>query len=76
MIKTEATLRAWGNSIGVVLPKDELKAEHLGVDDKVEIIIRRSDNPLREVFGKLKTDIPTDEIMKRVRKDLGSKWIK
>lgn len=70
MIKTEAKLRAWGNSIGVVLPKDELKAEHLGVDDCVEITVRRRDNPLIEVFGKLKFKGSTDELLKKVDEDL------
>lgn len=74
MIKTEVKLRAWGNSIGVVLPKDELKAEHLGVDDNVEIIVKKKDNPLREAFGKLKYKTPTDELLKQADKDLWGKY--
>ncbi|MFO8016803.1 MAG: hypothetical protein R6U32_06885 [Candidatus Woesearchaeota archaeon] len=74
MIRTQAKLRAWGNSIGVVLPKDELKAEHLRPDDKVEIVVTRKGNPLREAFGKLKFRTPTDELLKRADRELWSKY--
>ncbi|PIN86057.1 hypothetical protein COV19_06930 [Candidatus Woesearchaeota archaeon CG10_big_fil_rev_8_21_14_0_10_44_13] len=74
MIKTEATLRAWGNSIGVVLPKDELRPEHFDVGDKVEITIKRKDNPLREAFGKLKFKTPTDKLLKQADEALWGKY--
>lgn len=76
MIKAEAVLRAWGNSIGVVLPKDDLRNEHLKVNDAVEITIRKTDNPLRAAFGKLKPIMPTDDLIKIMRKDIGSKYVK
>jgi len=79
MVKTETRLKAWGNSIGVILPKEELQSEDLSVDDEVEVIVRRKINPLREIFGKLKnfkasSDKSTDELLKEVDEELKSRW--
>ena len=67
-------LREWGNSIGVVLPKEELKKEHLKAGDEIEIVVRRKTNPLREAFGKLKFKKSTEQILKEVDEDLKSKF--
>ena len=54
MFKSEAKLRSWGNSVGVILPKNILKEEGLSINDEVEIILKKKSSPLRDVFGKLK----------------------
>ena len=79
MITTETKLKAWGNSIGVVLPKDELKAEHLAVNDEVEVIVKKKSNPLKEAFGMLKgvkgrTGKTTDELLKEIDEEFRSRW--
>lgn len=79
MIKSETRLREWGNSIGVILPKDEIYRENLSVNDEVEVIVKKKTNPLREVFGTLrgvkpKTKMSTDEILAEVDKEFGSKF--
>jgi len=53
VIITETRLKGWGNSIGIVLPKKELKKEGLDIDDVVEVKIRPKVNPLREAWGML-----------------------
>ena len=79
MIKSETKLKAWGNSIGIVLPKEALKEENLNVNDEVEVIVRKKTNPLRDVFGKLKgvkpkTNKSTDDVLKEIDKELDSKY--
>ncbi len=79
MVKSETRLRAWGNSIGVVLPKDALRGEGLDVNDEVEVTVSKKTNPLKEVFGKLKefkarSNKSTDKILKEVDKELDSKF--
>lgn len=79
MLKSEAKLKAWGNSIGVVLPKELLKQEGLGVNDEVEIVLRKKTNPLREAFGQLKkfkakSAKSTDEILKEIDEELKSRF--
>ncbi len=80
MIEAKVKLKAWGNSIGLVLPKDALQKDNLGVNDEVEITIRRTSNPLREIFGKLK-DFPARnnktnaELLAEMKRDLHGKYL-
>lgn len=79
MIKTTARLKAWGNSFGIVIPKEELKAENLGINDEVEVIVKRKQNPLRAAFGFLKgapvkTKKSKDELLKEIDKELNSRY--
>ncbi len=49
----ETTVRRWGNSFGVVLPRDVLKDKQLKENDVVLLeIVKRAD--FRDVFGKMK----------------------
>jgi len=79
MIKSETKLRAWGNSIGVVLPKDALKEENLEVNDEVEIIVKKKSNLLKEAFGKLKnakakSNKSNEKLLKDINKELESRF--
>ncbi len=79
MIRSETRLKAWGNSIGVVLPKDALKEDNLSIDDEVEVIVKKKSNPLKNAFGKLKgfkakSGKSTEEILKEVDKELESRF--
>lgn len=79
MFKSETKLRAWGNSVGVILPKELLKEESLSINDEVEITIKKKSNLLKEVFGKLKELKPksnktTDEILKEIDEELKSRF--
>jgi len=79
MIKSETKLKAWGNSIGIVLPKEALKEENLNLNDEIEVTIRKKTNPLKEVFGKLKefkakSNKSTEDILKEIDKELDSKY--
>lgn len=50
---TEAVVRRWGNSLGVVLPKELVEQKHLKEEDKVIIdVVMKVD--LRRSFGALK----------------------
>ena len=78
MLKTKAKLRGWGNSIGIVLPKDQLDREHLSINDEVEVLVRKKTSLLKEAFGKLKEFQPrsgksTDDLLKEIDKELESK---
>ena len=79
MVKTETILKPWGNSIGIVLSKEELKRENLHINDEVEVIIRRKTHPLKEVFGalknfKAKSNKSTNELLKEIDKELDSRF--
>lgn len=70
-----AKARKWGNSIGVILPKDVV--EKVGIRDgsEVELLVgKKEKNILRELFGsmkgKSKDKRPLAEFMKEVDKEL------
>jgi len=75
MIERETTLRAWGNSIGLVIPKEAVKKEGLHVDQKVKVVITPVKTlKVKDIFGKLKLKINTKELLKEVDKELDSKF--
>ncbi len=46
-------MRKWGNSLGVVIPREEASKEGLKENDEVEIVIRKAVD-IRQLFGKYK----------------------
>lgn len=54
MIMTEAVVKKWGNSLGVIIPKDVLDKEHIKENDKIKIIVYKENNNLKKSFGLLK----------------------
>ena len=77
MIKCETKLKTWGNSIGLVIPKEELKREKLKPDQLVRVIIcKKKMLKVKDIFGKLKNwNKSTEEIMREIDKELDSKWL-
>lgn len=77
MIECETRLKAWGNSVGIVIPKDKLRTENLKPDQRVRAIIMPAKTvKVKEIFGKLKRwQRPTSDIMRRVGQELGSKIV-
>ena len=75
MIERETKLRAWGNSIGVVIPKEDVIKENLHVDQTVKVLITPVKTiKVKDIFGQLKFKKSTEEIMKEVDKELDSKY--
>ena len=54
MIEIKTKLRKWGNSLGVVVPLNSVKTEHMHEGEEVTIIISKAKNNLNEAFGSLK----------------------
>ena len=44
-------IRKWGNSFGVVIPKEEITKMNVGRGEEVILEITKKDNPLKELFG-------------------------
>ena len=74
MLKTIKTIQEWGNSLGVRLSREELKKEKLGVNDEIELFIKKKSNPAKELFGSLKLKEPTDKIMKEIDREFESRF--
>ena len=75
MIEYETKLRKWGNSIGLIIPKEDVKKEGLRDDESVRaIIIPKKMVKVKDIFGKLKFKKRTEEIMKEADKELDRKF--
>ncbi|MBI2147417.1 AbrB/MazE/SpoVT family DNA-binding domain-containing protein [Candidatus Woesearchaeota archaeon] len=52
MTEAECTTRKWGNSIGVIIPKDIVEEEHIEENEKICITIKKK-HKAKEFFGML-----------------------
>lgn len=71
MVETEA--RKWGNSLGVVIPREIAEKEHIRESEKVKLlIIRDGSKTLKETFGIVKGKIKksTQQIKDELRDEL------
>ena len=63
---TEVIIKRWGNSVGVVLPKELVEKEKLKEEDKVLIEVVKEAN-LENLFGSLKRKMSGQEFKDMVR---------
>ncbi len=66
-MQAEVLVKKWGNSLGVILPKQMVEKEHLEENEKIVIDVRKEAN-LTKIFGTLKTDITGQEFKDLIRK--------
>ena len=57
MLELKTKVRAWGNSLGLTLPKNAVKQLQLHKDQEVKVLIMGPINVLQETFGMLKGKI-------------------
>lgn len=69
-----AKAKEWGNSIGVIIPKDIVEKLNIHPGDEISLDIGRKDNVLRELFGAGKSKIPTKKLLKEIRKNESRYW--
>jgi len=64
---TEAIVKKWGNSLGIILPRDVVEDEHLHAEDKIIVqIVKKAD--LTDIFGSLPRTMSGQEFKDMVRK--------
>ena len=64
---TELIVKKWGNSMGVILPKELVEKERIKENDKIMIqIVKKAD--LRKIFGSLKRNMTGQEFKDLARK--------
>jgi len=69
MVEVTAQVRAWGRSVGVVIPKQTVMKTHLKPGDEVKLLILKKKNPLVETFGMGSFSKPTERILKEIDKE-------
>ncbi|MFA4887279.1 MAG: AbrB/MazE/SpoVT family DNA-binding domain-containing protein [Candidatus Nanoarchaeia archaeon] len=66
---TTATIKTWGSSLGVVLPRELVKEQHLKEGEEIVITVHKKKN-INELFGKLKHwKINTQKLKDDLRKE-------
>ena len=69
MLQFKARAKEWGNSIGIVLPKEVVSREHIFPNEEITIEIKPK-NILRETFGTLKGwKIDSQKVKDELRKE-------
>jgi antitoxin component of MazEF toxin-antitoxin module len=71
----ETRTKKWGNSIGIVIPKDTIENLNIKSGEDIVVDIQKKENVLKEMFGKAKIKKSAEKMIKEVRKDLESKWM-
>lgn len=68
--------KQWGNSIGVIIPKEFATEKGIGVNEEVLVEVEKKSKKtvLQELSGSLKFKKPTEQILKESRKELESKY--
>ncbi len=69
MREMKAQVRAWGRSLGVVIPKDVVAQERLKAGDTVNLLVGRRTNPIQKSFGTFKFRKTTRQLLKEVDKE-------
>ena len=70
-----AKARKWGNSVGVILPKEVVEKAGIKPGSDVELLVSaKQKNVLKELFGALKgkekIKISTEELMREIDREL------
>ncbi len=65
--------KQWGNSLAVIIPKENVVELRLKPGQEVNIRIEQKSNALKELFGSIKFNKTSEELLKESRKST-SKW--
>ena len=73
----QCKIKKWGNSIGILIPKEEAKILNLSEGQEVAIEITKKENPLKELFGfgKRMGKSITQKEFSKLRREFDSKWL-
>lgn len=77
MLEYMTKLKAWGNSLGVIVPKEQAEKEKLKIEQEIKVMITpKKVLKVKDIFGELKDwKKSTAEIMDETDKDLKSKFL-
>lgn len=70
-------IKKWGNSMGVLIPKNDAAQLQLKEGQEVAIEITKTENPLKELFGvgKRMGKLITQKEFLKFRRGFESKWL-
>ena len=72
MMEIKATTKKWGNSIGLLLPKEVIRKENIKPEQEVTILISsKSITKGKDIWGTFKFKKSTEQLMKEIDKEFG-----
>lgn len=71
MVELKTEVRKWGNSFGLVIPKDIVRKEKLKPKQKVTVLLLKESNAFKKTFGMAKDwKTPTKKILEETDREL------
>ena len=71
MVELKTEVRRWGNSFGLLIPKDVVKKEKLKPRQRVTVLFLKESNVLKRTFGMAKDwKTPTKKILEQTDREL------
>ena len=69
------TTKQWGNSVGIVIPKEVVDTFHIKPGEELIMHIEKKQNVLKELFGALPFKEPTEKILRETQKEMEGRWL-
>lgn len=72
MVEIKVKTRKWGNSIGIIIPKEVVKREKIKSGQKISILLLKDSDVLKKTFGSMRGRVkePTQRIMDEIDREL------
>ena len=72
MMEIKVKTKKWGNSIGIVIPKEAVKQEKIKPNQEITLMIStKSITKGKDIWGTLKFKESTEELMREIDKEFG-----
>ncbi|MBI2972018.1 MAG: AbrB/MazE/SpoVT family DNA-binding domain-containing protein [Candidatus Aenigmarchaeota archaeon] len=77
MIECEARVKKWGNSLGIVIPREQAQKGNVRENQVVKVlIVPKKTVRVKDLYGKFtEWKKSTERIVAENKKELGSKWL-
>ena len=72
MMEIKVRTKKWGNSIGILIPKEAIRKENIKPDQEVTVLI--SAKPItkgKDIWGTLNFKESTEELMREIDREFG-----
>ena len=69
-METISKIRKWGNSFGVIVPKELIRKENFKLNEEVVVKVEKKTD-VSKVFGILRTERTTKDLMREIREGYG-----
>jgi hypothetical protein len=70
MATLRGIIRKWGNSLGIIIPKETVIEEGIHENDEVEVLITKIPR-IQDLFGKIKLGVTAQRVKEELRREWG-----